>query len=221
MLVVANLLPRDRKFLSFDPRLALRSVPSWSPRASTDASSGLLNRQEPAAGRVCPDTTRPEPRPRAPPAPPRAHPAPAAAAEMGSGSGGERCHARWTARRPRLGLREVSQDRVHDVVVGDERDDPHLPTARRAHQRVDLVDTLDKPDLSPAKGAGIRKAILFVARPCGANPAAPHKGRRAAARRAITRNCPGGEGVSNLWLSVIVIAVLKGFSYAGSSTVTS
>ena len=95
---------------------------------------------------------------------------------MGSRSGGERCRTRWTARRSRLGLREVPQNRVHDVVVDDERDDLHLRTSRRAHQLVQLVDTLDEPGLTPAKGVGVREAILFVVRPCGANPAAPYKG---------------------------------------------
>ena len=74
-----------------------------------------------------------EPRSLTPLPPPRAHPPQtAAAAEMGSGRGGKSCRARWTARRSRLGLREVSQDRVHDIVVDDERDDPHLATTRRA-----------------------------------------------------------------------------------------
>jgi hypothetical protein len=89
----------------------------------------------------------------------------------------------------------VPQNRVHDVVVDDERYDPHLATARRAHQLVQLVDTLDEPGLTPAKGAGIRQATLFVARPCGANPAAPHKEGRAAARRATPLNSSGGRGV--------------------------
>ena len=36
------------------------------------------------------------------------------------------CCARRTARGPRLGLREVPQNRVHDIVINNERDDPHL-----------------------------------------------------------------------------------------------
>jgi len=106
-----------------------------------------------------PQHNTPKPRPRTPPPPPRADSAQAAAAEMGSGSGGESCHAQWTARRPRLGLREVSQDRVLDVVVGDERDDPHLATARRAQQRVDLINTLDKLRPAPAESAGVGAVI--------------------------------------------------------------
>jgi hypothetical protein len=34
-------------------------------------------------------------------------------------------------------------------MVGDERDDLHLRTSRRAHQLVQLVDTLDEPGLTP------------------------------------------------------------------------
>ena len=52
---------RDRKFLSFHPRLARRSGPFWGPGASTDALSGLPNRQEPAAGAACPGITAPNP----------------------------------------------------------------------------------------------------------------------------------------------------------------
>ena len=72
-----------------------------------------------------------------------------------SGSGGKSCRARRAARGLRLGLREVSQDRVHDIVVNDERDDPHLPTAIRAHQGVRLVNTLDQLRPAPAEGAGV------------------------------------------------------------------
>jgi len=46
----------------------------------------------------------------------------------------ESCRARRTARRPCLGLREVPQDSVHDIVVNDERDDPHLAAATGADQ---------------------------------------------------------------------------------------
>ncbi len=49
--------PRDRKFLSFHPRLARRSGPFWSPRASTGGWSCLPNRQRPVAGGDCPGTT--------------------------------------------------------------------------------------------------------------------------------------------------------------------
>jgi len=40
--------------------------------------------------------------------------------------------ARRTAGRPRFGLREMPQNRVDHVVLGDERDDPHLRAAGRA-----------------------------------------------------------------------------------------
>ena len=48
---------RDRKFLSFHPRLALRSGPFWSPRASAGGWSCLPNWQGPVAGGDCPGTT--------------------------------------------------------------------------------------------------------------------------------------------------------------------
>jgi len=48
---------RDRNFLSFHPRLARRSGPFRSPRASTGGWSCLPNRQGPVAGGDCPGTT--------------------------------------------------------------------------------------------------------------------------------------------------------------------
>ena len=53
----------------------------------------------------------------------------------------------------------VPQDCVHDIVVDDERDDPHLATARRAQQRIHLVDTLDELRPAPAEGTGVRTLI--------------------------------------------------------------
>ena len=78
---VSNAL-RDRKFLWFHPRLAQRSGPFWSPRAGTDASSGLLNRQETGGREGLPRHNAPQTPIPCPTAPPRAHPAPAAGADM-------------------------------------------------------------------------------------------------------------------------------------------
>ena len=50
----AGQLIRNRKFLSFDSRRTRCSGPLLSPRASTDASIGLSNRQEPVAGEIAP-----------------------------------------------------------------------------------------------------------------------------------------------------------------------
>ena len=57
----AGQLIRNRKFLSFDSRRTRCSGPLLSPRASTDASIGLSNRQEPVAGGDCPGTTASNP----------------------------------------------------------------------------------------------------------------------------------------------------------------
>ena len=53
----------------------------------------------------------------------------------------------------------MPQDRVHDIVVGDECDDPHLASALRAQQRVHLADTLDELRPTPAESAGIGAMI--------------------------------------------------------------
>jgi hypothetical protein len=95
----------------------------------------------------------------------------------------------------------VPQNRVDDFMVGDERDDLHLRTSRRAHQLVQLVDTLDEPGLTPAKGAGIRQATLFVARPCGANPAAPYKGGEQQHAVQYPGTAQGGGGSKSLVIS--------------------
>ena len=50
---------RDRKFLSFDFMLTRCLGSFMGPRMSSQASSALLNRQEPAAKRACPGTTAP------------------------------------------------------------------------------------------------------------------------------------------------------------------
>ncbi len=105
---------------------------------SSQALSSLLNRQEPAAGRVRPGTTRPEPRSRVH-CPQREHtPHRRLPPTLSSGSGGESCRARWTARRLRLGLREVPQDRVHNIVVDDECDDLHLALTLRVLRSIML-----------------------------------------------------------------------------------
>ena len=59
----AGALIGNRKFLSFDSRRTRCSGPLLSPRASTDASIGLSNRQEPVAGGDCPGTTASNPDP--------------------------------------------------------------------------------------------------------------------------------------------------------------
>jgi len=124
-----------------------------------------------------PFTAPPEPRSLTPQQPPRAHPAQAAAvAEMGSGSGGESCHARWAARRTRLGLREMPQNRVHDIVVDDEGNDAHLPTAIWAHQRVHLIDALDELCPTSAESAGAGAAIPAGSRrPTCGSPSKPSR----------------------------------------------
>jgi len=38
----------------------------------------------------------------------------------------------------------MAEDRVDNVVVEDEGDNPHLAAARRTHQGVDHVDALDE-----------------------------------------------------------------------------
>jgi hypothetical protein len=53
----------------------------------------------------------------------------------------------------------VPQDRVHDIVVDDERDDPHLAPALRAYQRVHLINTFDELRPAPAESAGIGAVI--------------------------------------------------------------
>jgi len=47
-------------------------------------------------------------------------------------------------------------DRIHDIVVDDERDDPLLPATLRALQGGHLVNVLDELRLAPAMGAGVR-----------------------------------------------------------------
>jgi hypothetical protein len=53
----------------------------------------------------------------------------------------------------------VSQDRVHNIVIDDERDNPHFRTATRAKQRVHLINTLDQLRPTSAEGAGVRAVI--------------------------------------------------------------
>jgi hypothetical protein len=53
----------------------------------------------------------------------------------------------------------VPQNRVHDTVVDDERDDPHLALTLRTHQWVNFIDTLDKLCPTSAESTGVRALI--------------------------------------------------------------
>lgn len=78
-----------------------------------------------------------------------------AAAGMESGGGGEGRLARWAAGGPRLRFREMPQNRVHHIVLGDERDHLHLRAAGRAQQPVGLADPLDQLRPAPPEGEGV------------------------------------------------------------------
>ena len=53
----------------------------------------------------------------------------------------------------------MPQNRVHDIVVDNERDDPHLTLTPRAYQRVHRINTFDELCPTSAEGTGVRAAI--------------------------------------------------------------
>ena len=135
---------------------------------------------------------------------PRANPAQAATAGN-SGSGGERCGARWAARRPRLGLHEVSQDRIHDIVVDDEGNDAHLPTARRAQHRVHLVGPLDNHGKPAAKGACVLATVPSTLITTGSEMVElPDTGRCDSCRR-ITTPSEAGDGAQHFGQPILAL----------------
>ena len=78
---------------------------------------------------------------------------------MELGVGGEGRRARRAARGFGFGLREVSQDRINDLVLGDEGDDLHLRAAGRTYQRVDLVDPFDQLRPAPPQRAAVSDLV--------------------------------------------------------------
>jgi hypothetical protein len=70
----------------------------------------------------------------------------------------------------------MPQNRVHDIVVDDEGNDAHLPTAIWAHQRVHLIDALDELCPTSAESAGAGAAIPAGSRrPTCGNPSKPSR----------------------------------------------